>query len=76
MGIDLGSSSAKAVLADEHGAIVARASTPQHVSRPRPGAAEQPASEWWEAVRALVAATWGADRRQGDAGRLSSPVCA
>jgi len=66
LGIDLGSSSAKAVLADEHGAIVARASTPQHVSRPRPGAAEQPASEWWEAVRALVAATWGA---QSEAGR-------
>jgi sugar (pentulose or hexulose) kinase len=44
MGIDLGSSSAKAVLADEHGDIVARASAPQHVSRPQPGAAEQHAS--------------------------------
>ncbi len=70
MGIDLGSSSAKVVLADEHGDIVARASTPQHVARPRPGAAEQPASEWWQAVRVLVAATWGArpeGRRHGTA---------
>ena len=68
LGIDLGSSSAKAVLADEDGRIVARASVPQHVSRPEPGAAEQAASEWWDAVRALIAATVGAGSVAGASG--------
>ena len=57
LGIDIGSSSAKAVLADEEGRIVARASASQRVSRPEPGAAEQSASEWWDAVRLLVKET-------------------
>jgi xylulokinase len=59
LGVDLGSSSAKAVLADASGRIVARASVPQTVSRPTPDAAEQHAESWWAALRALVAATLG-----------------
>ena len=66
LGIDIGSSSAKAVLADEDGRIVARASTPQHVSRPEPGAAEQSASEWWDAVHFLVKATTTAGSADGE----------
>lgn len=59
LGIDLGSSAAKAALVDERGAIVSRASVPQSVSRPVPGAAEQDPDEWWSALQALVAATLG-----------------
>jgi xylulokinase len=59
LGIDLGSSSAKAVLADEAGEVVARAQVPQRISRPVPGAAEQAADTWMDAVRDLVAVTWG-----------------
>lgn len=59
LGVDLGSSSAKAVLADESGQIVARATVPQAISRPTPDAAEQDAESWWEALRALAAATLG-----------------
>ena len=59
LGIDLGSSSAKAVLVGERGTIIARASVPQTVSRPVPGAAEQDPDAWWSALRELVAATFG-----------------
>ena len=58
LGIDLGSSSAKAVLAAESGRIIARAAVPQRVDRPAPGLAEQEPSSWWAALRSLVAATW------------------
>jgi xylulokinase len=70
LGIDLGSSAAKASLVDERGVIVARATVPQSVSRPIPDAAEQDADEWWSALRALVAATLGTLPAAGH-GRLS-----
>ncbi|HEX5591026.1 MAG TPA: FGGY family carbohydrate kinase [Candidatus Limnocylindrales bacterium] len=59
LGIDLGSSAAKATLVDERGGIISRATVPQSVSRPVPGAAEQDPDEWWSALPALVAATLG-----------------
>ena len=43
LGIDIGTSSVKAVLLDESGAIVAQASAPLRVSRPQPGFSEQDA---------------------------------
>ncbi|TAK02167.1 MAG: hypothetical protein EPO36_03040 [Chloroflexota bacterium] len=59
LGVDLGSSSAKAVLVTDDGTILARAAVPQHVSRPAPDAAEQAPEGWWTALRELVAATLG-----------------
>jgi len=59
LGVDLGSSAAKAVLVTEDGAILARATVPQRVSRPTPDAAEQDPEGWWSALRELVAATLG-----------------
>jgi len=59
LGVDLGSSSAKAVLVTEDGAILARATVPQRVSRPTPDAAEQDPEGWWSALRELVGATLG-----------------
>lgn len=41
LGVDIGTSSVKAVLVDEHAAIVAQASDSLVVSRPQPGFSEQ-----------------------------------
>jgi xylulokinase len=54
LGIDLGSSAAKAVLADTSGGTRARATCPQMVHRPGPGLVEQDPADWWEALRVLV----------------------
>jgi xylulokinase len=50
LGIDIGTSSVKAVLVDEHAAIVAQASDSLVVSRPQPGFSEQDPEAWWRAT--------------------------
>ena len=50
LGIDIGTSSVKALLADERGAIAAQASYPLDVSRPQPGFSEQDPQSWWQAT--------------------------
>src|SRR5580698_3431744 len=50
LGIDIGTSSVKALLADEQGAIVAQASDALEVSRPQPGFSEQDPEHWWRAT--------------------------
>ncbi|OLT45917.1 sugar kinase [Saccharomonospora sp. CUA-673] len=48
IGIDIGTSSSKGVLVDEHGVIRARAGRPHGVSMPRPGWVEHDAEAvWW-----------------------------
>ncbi len=48
LGLDIGSSSTKAVLVDANGAVVADARLAHGISRPRPGWAEQDAGrDWW-----------------------------
>jgi sugar (pentulose or hexulose) kinase len=54
LGVDLGTSSAKAVLVDDRGEVVVAASAPCDVDRPRPGWAEADPERWWSAA---VAAT-------------------
>ncbi len=50
-GLDIGSSSTKAVLVDAGGAVVADARLEHDISRPRPGWAEQDAErDWWGGV--------------------------
>jgi len=60
LGIDLGTSSVKAVLLDPERAaadsIVAEASAPLDVSRPRPLWSEQDPDDWWRAVERAVGA--------------------
>ena len=60
LGIDIGTSSVKAVLVDEHHRIVAQSSDALTVSRPQPGFSEQDPESWWRAtvtaVRGLPAA--------------------
>jgi xylulokinase len=74
LGIDIGTSSVKAILADEGGAIVAQASDALAVSRPAPGFSEQDAEAWWQAtvntVRALPAAQRRAVRALGLSGQM------
>src|ERR1700735_2897316 len=50
LGIDLGTSSVKAVIVDDGEVVVAQASAPLTVSRPHPLFSEQDAGDWWSAA--------------------------
>lgn len=54
LGIDLGTSSLKAVLVDEGEGVVAQAAAPLRTVNPRPGWSEQDPDEWWAALRQAV----------------------
>ena len=54
LGIDLGTSGAKAVIADPRDAVLAEASAPIAVDTPRPGWSEQHPGAWIEAVGACL----------------------
>ena len=56
LGIDLGTSSVKAVLVDDTGQVCASASSPLTVSHPKPRWSEQDPRDWWGATEAAVAA--------------------
>ncbi|URX64399.1 xylulokinase [Luteibacter anthropi] len=55
LGIDLGTSSVKAVLVDGAGAVRASASSPLEVAHPKPRWSEQDPASWWAATEAAVA---------------------
>lgn len=59
LGIDIGTSGCKAVLTDKKGVVCGSATAPYDLSRPRPGWAEQEATDWWygcvQAIRRLTA---------------------
>lgn len=55
LGIDIGTSSVKAVILEERGAIASQASAPLEVSRPAPGFSEQEPESWWQATLAAIA---------------------
>ncbi len=67
LGIDIGTTGAKAVLVDGQGAVVAEAMTAYPMQVPRPGWTEQDPLDWWQAavksVRALLAGTEADARR-------------
>jgi xylulokinase len=54
LGIDIGTTSVKSVLMDDAQAVVAAASAPLQVSRPRPGWSEQDPAAWWGAACASL----------------------
>ena len=65
IGIDLGTSSAKLLLVDEHGKITASVAEEYPLSFPQPGWSEQNPEDWWEAVqRGIQQLTKGADRSE------------
>jgi xylulokinase len=56
LGIDIGTSSVKAVIANEDQVVVAQASAPLAVSRPQPLFSEQDPDSWWTATQKAVCA--------------------
>ena len=56
LGIDIGTSSVKAVLVDDKDTVVEQASAPLNVSRPHVGWSEQNPADWWIATNAAVKA--------------------
>jgi xylulokinase len=80
LGIDLGTSSVKAVLIDTEGRPVAEASAPCRVDSPRPGHAEADPDDWWRAVAGAVHrlpdAGLSATRALGVAGQMHGVVVA
>jgi xylulokinase len=54
LGIDIGTSSVKAVLVGENGSITAERSAPLSVSRPQPLFSEQDPEAWWRATEHAV----------------------
>ena len=81
IGIDIGTSSVKAVLAGEDQAILAEADVPLATDRPQPGWSEQAPDDWWRAVVAalgriqdLQPAPYAATRAVGLSGQMHGAV--
>jgi len=74
LGIDIGTSSVKAVLVNDGGSLVEQASEALTVSRPQPGFSEQDPEAWWQAtvkaVKALPSGLRGAVRAVGLSGQM------
>ncbi len=54
LGIDIGTSSVKAILMEESGAVTEQTASALNVSRPHPLWSEQDANEWWAATNQAV----------------------
>jgi len=54
LGIDLGTSSVKALLVDELGKVLGQGGAEYEIFRPRPGWAEQAPNDWWDATASAI----------------------
>lgn len=54
LGIDVGTTATKAILAHHEGRVVAEASAPAHLNSPHSGWAEEDPEEWWKNVCDLI----------------------
>ena len=54
LGIDISTTSAKALIVDEHGQVLAIGSTPQNLSQPHPLWSEQNPLDWWQGVAQAI----------------------
>src|SRR5688500_18071957 len=74
LGIDIGTSSVKAVIVDDADAVIEQASAPLNVSRPQAGWSEQDPADWWAAtntaVKSLSAKARAAVRAVGLSGQM------
>ena len=59
LGIDISTTSSKALLIDELGDVIAVASSPHTLQTPRPLWSEQNPSEWWRAVSGSIKSVLG-----------------
>lgn len=74
LGLDLGTSSLKALLVGEAGQVVASASAPYAVRYPQPGWAESDPQDWWSAAAVACAGLPAELRRQVRAVGLSGQM--
>ena len=74
LGIDIGTSSVKAVIVDDNDTVVSQATAALNVSRPQPGWSEQNPADWWTATNAAVKALPAKDRKAVRAVGLSVQV--
>ena len=74
LGIDIGTSSVKAVIVDDKDTVVEQASAPLNVSRPHAGWSEQNPADWWSATNTAVKALPAATRRAVKAVGLSGQM--
>lgn len=66
LGIDISTTSAKAVIIDESGKVYAIGSAPQPISQPKPLWSEQNPHEWWDGVVTAVRAALSEANISGD----------
>lgn len=71
LGVDIGTSSSKAVLTNEAGEVIAQASRPHAVDRPRSGFVEMDPGEWWQAFVELARQVTQEGRRPVDSVGIS-----
>jgi xylulokinase len=74
LGIDIGTSSVKAVIVDDDDVVVEQASAPLNVSRPQPGWSEQDPADWWTATNTAVKSLSAKARRDVRAVGLSGQM--
>lgn len=74
LGIDIGTSSVKAVIVDEHDVVVEQATAPLTVSRPQPSWSEQDPADWWNATNTAVKSLSARYRRAVQAIGLSGQM--
>lgn len=81
LGLDIGTSSVKAVVVDEAQRLIASATSPLPVSRPRELWSEQNPEDWWAAiehavheVRATAGQNWSGIRAIGLSGQMHGAV--
>src|SRR5512138_3917473 len=67
LGIDTSTTSSKALLIDEHGQVIAVASSPHTLQTPKPLWSEQDPHEWWQAVSASIRSVLAQAGLGGDA---------
>ena len=54
MGLDISTTSAKALIVDECGNVIAAASSPQPISQPKPLWSEQNPADWWDGMAGSI----------------------
>jgi xylulokinase len=74
VGLDVGTTSVKAVAIDDDGALVSRAAERYPLATPQPGWAEQDPEDWWRATQRALGALGGAPKAIGFSGQMHGLV--
>jgi xylulokinase len=74
VGLDVGTTSVKAVAINEDGAVVSRAAAGYPLATPRSGWAEQDPEDWWGATQRVLGAIGGEPKAFGFSGQMHGLV--